>query len=155
MQPASGQPATCFEFGELRLDIARRILLRGSEPIHLTPKEFEILIALIEHPDRVVRKEELMSRVWPDTCVEEGNLTQNVSLLRKQLGETAEGKTYIETVPKLGYRIAVPVRPMPENGSRDPASRIPPRLLWAVLLVVFLLWSWFCFLVGQKFASYG
>jgi DNA-binding winged helix-turn-helix (wHTH) protein len=155
MQPALGQPATYFEFGELRLDVARRLLLRGSEPIHLTPKEFEILMTLIEHPDRVVRKEELMSRVWPDAFVEEGNLTQNVSLLRKQLGEPAEGKTYIETVPKLGYRLAVPVRPIPEAGSRDTDSRIPPRLLRAVLLAVFVLWSWLCFLVGQKFAFRG
>lgn len=155
MQPAPDRVSTSFQFGELRLDIARRILLRGSELIHLTPKEFEILATLIEHHDRVVRKEELMARVWPDTCVEEGNLTQNISLLRKQLGDGAGGRAYIETVPKLGYRIAVPVRPCEALEYPRSAPAISPRVQRAALLALFVLWSWFCFLVGQKFASNG
>lgn len=151
MQPAGAAEATgsCLEAGELRIDPGRRTLMRGHEPIHLTPKEFEILILLLEHPDRVVRKEELMARVWPDACVEEGNLTQNISLLRKQLGETADGKPYIETVPKLGYRIGVPVRVCADPQARR-SREVALRVLWSVL---FLLWSGLCFWLGQKFGA--
>ncbi|MBL8223130.1 MAG: transcriptional regulator, partial [Bryobacterales bacterium] len=122
----------------------------GRDPIHLTPKEFEILILLLEHPERVVRKEELMARVWPDACVEEGNLTQNISLLRKQLGETADGKAYIETVPKVGYRIGVPV-----HVCADPAPAIAESARRVVWIVLFLLWSGLCFWMGQKFGANG
>ena len=93
-----------YEFGRFRLKTAERILLREGELVPLTPKVFDILITLVEHRGQVVAKDDLMKRVWPSTYVEEGNLTQNISLLRKALGETPGGVQFIETVPRRGYR---------------------------------------------------
>jgi len=93
-----------YEFGRFRLKTAERILLRAGEPVPLTPKVFDILLTLVENGGQVVAKDDLMKRVWPNTFVEEGNLTQNISLLRKALGETAGGVQFIETVPRRGYR---------------------------------------------------
>ncbi len=93
-----------YEFGRFRLKTAERVLLREGEPVPLTPKVFDILVTLVEHGGQVVAKDDLMKRVWPNTFVEEGNLTQNISLLRKALGETAGGVQFIETVPRRGYR---------------------------------------------------
>ncbi len=104
-----------YEFGRFRLDAAERTLRRGDETVPLTPKVFGILLALVENSGRVVGKEELMRQVWPDSFVEEGNLTQNVSLLRKALGETTDGKSYIETVARRGYRFVASVT-QPSNG---------------------------------------
>lgn len=98
------QENNCYEFGRFRLKAAERVLLREGEPVPLTPKVFDILLALVEHGGQVVHKDDLMRRVWPNTFVEEGNLTQNISLLRKALGETADGVQFIETVPRRGYR---------------------------------------------------
>ncbi len=94
----------CYEFGRFRLKVAERVLLREGELVPLTPKVFDILVTLVEHGGQVVAKDDLMKRVWPNTFVEEGNLTQNVSLLRKALGETPGGAQFIETVPRRGYR---------------------------------------------------
>jgi DNA-binding winged helix-turn-helix (wHTH) protein/TolB-like protein/Tfp pilus assembly protein PilF len=94
----------CYEFGRFRLKVADRVLLREGEVVPLTPKVFEILSALVENGGQVVAKDDLMRRVWPNTFVEEGNLTQNISLLRKALGETPGGVQFIETVPRRGYR---------------------------------------------------
>ena len=93
-----------YEFGRFRLNVAERLLLREGEPVPLTPKVFDILVTLVEHGGQVVAKDDLMKRVWPNTFVEEGNLTQNISLLRKALGETPGGTQFIETVPRRGYR---------------------------------------------------
>src|SRR5918996_2430095 len=93
-----------YEFGRFRLKTAERILLREGELVPLTPKVFDILITLVENRGQVVAKDDLMKRVWPSTYVEEGNLTQNISLLRKALGESPGGVQFIETVPRRGYR---------------------------------------------------
>ena len=93
-----------YDFGRFRLKPAERVLLREGEPVPLTPKVFDILVTLVEHGGQVVAKDDLMKRVWPNTFVEEGNLTQNISLLRKALGETPGGVQFIETVPRRGYR---------------------------------------------------
>jgi len=93
-----------YEFGRFRLNVAERVLLRDGEHVPLTPKVFDILVALVEHGGQVVSKDDLMKRVWPNIFVEEGNLTQNISLLRKALGETPGGAQFIETVPRRGYR---------------------------------------------------
>ena len=93
-----------YEFGRFRLKPAERVLLREGEPVPLTPKVFDILVTLVEHGGHVVAKDDLMKRVWPNTFVEEGNLTQNISLLRKALGESSGGVQFIETVPRRGYR---------------------------------------------------
>lgn len=96
-----------YEFGHFRIDPEERLLLRDGKPIPLTPKAFETLLALVENSGHVVRKDDLMKRVWPDAFVEEVNLAQNISAVRKALN--GEGEQYIETVPKLGYRFIVKV----------------------------------------------
>ena len=103
------QTTDFYEFGRFRLKSDERVLLRGEEFVPLTPKAFDILLTLLENDGRIVRKDDLMKKVWPDTFVEEGNLTQNVSLLRKALGESATGPQFIETVPRRGYRFVAPV----------------------------------------------
>jgi TolB-like protein/DNA-binding winged helix-turn-helix (wHTH) protein len=101
-----------YEFGEFRLDTVSRRLLQGDQIVTLTPKVLDLLIALVEGQGKILRKEELMTRLWPDTYVEEGNLTQNISVLRKVLaaGSPADVESYIETVPRHGYRFIPPVR---------------------------------------------
>lgn len=98
-----------YEFSRFRLDPANHLLESEGTPVSLTPKSFEILIVLVENGNRLTTKEELMRKVWPDSFVEEANLTVNISALRRQLGEGPDGQQYIETVPKKGYRFAVPV----------------------------------------------
>jgi TolB-like protein/DNA-binding winged helix-turn-helix (wHTH) protein/Tfp pilus assembly protein PilF len=114
-----------YEFGPFRVDVLARSLLRDGRSVPLTPKSFDVLLALIENSGRVVRKEELMSRLWPDTVVEEHNLTVNISALRKAMNEDS-GQRYILTIPGSGYRLAMPVRVV-ENApdkSRSTASAI-------------------------------
>src|ERR1043166_1765949 len=106
-----------YEFGRFRLKVAERVLLREGELVPLTPKVFDILVTLVEHGGQVVSKDDLMKRVWPNTFVEEGNLTQNISLLRKALGETAGGVQFIETVPRRGYRFLAETSEPSGNGS--------------------------------------
>ena len=96
-----------YEFGPFRLDAAERQLLREDRVLPLTPKAFDVLLALVENSSHTVEKDDLMKRVWPDTCVEEVNLANNVSLLRKVLGD---GDRYIQTVPRRGYRFAAAVK---------------------------------------------
>jgi len=93
-----------YEFDRYRLDPADHSLLCDGKPVSLTPKSFEILVILIQNSGRLLTKDELMKRVWPDSFVEEANLTVNISALRKALGETSDNQQFIETVPKLGYR---------------------------------------------------
>src|SRR5712692_5028951 len=98
-----------FEFGPFRVDPVERVLLCEGESVALTSKLFDILLLLVENNGHVVDKERLMKEVWPDTFVEEGNLTQNVSLLRKALGEKPGGPQFIETVARRGYRFVAAV----------------------------------------------
>lgn len=114
-----------YEFGHFRLKIAERLLLREQEPVPLTPKAFDILLILLESGGRLVEKDDLMKRVWPNTFVEEGNLTQNVSLLRKALGESASGAQFIETVPRRGYRFVAPVNKFSDNNTGDALTSLP------------------------------
>jgi DNA-binding winged helix-turn-helix (wHTH) protein/TolB-like protein len=114
-----------YEFGRFRLKVAERVLLREGELVPLTPKVFDILVTLIENGGQVVAKDDLMKRVWPNTFVEEGNLTQNISLLRKALGETPGGAQFIETVPRRGYRFVAETKQSwadaepPGNGHKE------------------------------------
>jgi DNA-binding winged helix-turn-helix (wHTH) protein/TolB-like protein/lipoprotein NlpI len=115
------RPATqIYEFGPFRIHAPKRLLLRHGEPVPLTPKAFDVLLALVENNDRMLGKEELLQIVWPDTVVEERNLTVNISTLRKALGEAAAEYRYIVTVPGRGYRFAAAVRKV-EDGSDDVA----------------------------------
>jgi pimeloyl-ACP methyl ester carboxylesterase/DNA-binding winged helix-turn-helix (wHTH) protein/class 3 adenylate cyclase len=99
-----------YEFGDFQLDPIERLLLRGGQPVPLAHKVFETLLLLVQNTGHVLGKEELMERIWPDSFVEETNLAQNVSILRKALGEGAESTKFIETVPKRGYRFVVAVK---------------------------------------------
>lgn len=98
-----------FEFGPYRLDPHSRVLLRDRTIVALTPKVLDTLLVLVENRGATVAKGELINAVWPDTFVEEGNLTQNISVLRKALGQNPEHVAYIETVPKRGYRFVAEV----------------------------------------------
>ncbi len=93
-----------YEFEDFRLDARRLMLYRGNQTIALKPKVIETLVALVESSGEVVGKDELMNRLWSNSIVEESNLTQNIYLLRKTLGQTADGKPLIETFRRRGYR---------------------------------------------------
>ncbi len=110
-----------YEFGEFLLSPEERLLLRRSEPVPLTPKAFDTLVALVEWRDRVAEKTELMQRLWPDHVVEEANLTQQIFTLRKALGDSPEGNLYIRTIPRHGYRFVAEVRL-----ASPPAAAAPP-----------------------------
>ncbi len=124
-----------YEFGPFRLDPQRKVLSRGSEAVTLTPKVFETLVLLIENRDRVLSKDDLMGRLWPGTFVDEANLSQNIFILRKTLGETAQDQRYILTVRGTGYRFAEPVREVPEASQGMSPSPRRPRSLWINRLV--------------------
>jgi DNA-binding winged helix-turn-helix (wHTH) protein/Tfp pilus assembly protein PilF len=103
-------PQELYEFGPFRVDAQREILLRAGEPVPLTPKTFQILLVLVRHNQEVVTKDDLMKAVWPDTFVEEANLSRNIFMLRRALGESPQDHRYVLTVPGRGYRLAETVR---------------------------------------------
>jgi Tol biopolymer transport system component/DNA-binding winged helix-turn-helix (wHTH) protein len=105
-----------YEFGPFRLDAQERLLLRNGEIVPLTPKAFDTLLALVENSGHLIEKDELMQRLWPDSFVEEGSLAQNVSLLRKTLGES-DSQRFIETVPRRGYRFVASVKEVGDEGA--------------------------------------
>jgi DNA-binding winged helix-turn-helix (wHTH) protein/tetratricopeptide (TPR) repeat protein len=106
-----GKDTKCaYEFGPFRVDPGKNLLFRDGQPISLPPKVFETLLVLVQRNEQVVSKDELMKTLWPDSFVEEANLTQNISLLRKALGEAPQDHRYIVTVPGRGYRFAESVR---------------------------------------------
>jgi eukaryotic-like serine/threonine-protein kinase len=104
-----------YEFGPFRVDPEKEILLRAGEPVPLKPKTFQILLVLVRHTKEVVTKDDLMKEVWPDTFVEEANLSRHIFMLRKALGENSPEQRYILTVPGRGYRLAESVRLVPEQ----------------------------------------
>jgi DNA-binding winged helix-turn-helix (wHTH) protein/TolB-like protein/Tfp pilus assembly protein PilF len=118
-----------FEFGPYRLEPSARRLLRNGEPVSLTPKAFDILVALVERPDRVVEKAELMKLVWPDSFVEEANLSQTIFVLRKTLGDAPDGRPYIDTVPRRGYRFAGG-KPLDSPSQVTPPPARPRMMPW-------------------------
>src|SRR6266496_6629682 len=122
-----------YEFGPFCLDPAEQTLLREGRPIPLRPKVFDILLILIENHGHLVDKEQLMSSVWTEKFVEEGNINKNISMLRQALGEGDSGYKFIETVPKRGYRFVADVRQV--NDNKDTGlpidSRAPSRVVSA------------------------
>ena len=104
-----------YEFGAFRLDAAERILLRHGKPILLTPKAFDMLLALVQNRGHLVEKDHLMKLVWAEAFVEEANLARHIWALRKALREDEGGHGYIETVPKLGYRFVAQVRELSDE----------------------------------------
>ena len=123
-----------YQFGPFRLEARTRLLLRDDVLVPITPKAAETLVVLVENSGSIVTKEELLSAVWPDTAVEATNLTQNISLLRKALGDDPEGHSYIETIPKRGYRFRAPVQQLAETPAQPampaplpaPSQAMPP-----------------------------
>src|SRR6185295_3527347 len=129
-----------YQFGPYTVDGRERVLMRQGRPIPLAPKILETLLVLIRHSGHIVEKEQLMSEVWPATYVEEANLTQNISILRKVLSDGNNGSSYIETVPRRGYRFVVAVRkisevetPTPESSPGLEVQRARPYRFLAVL----------------------
>jgi DNA-binding winged helix-turn-helix (wHTH) protein/TolB-like protein/lipoprotein NlpI len=111
----SRQTRHLYEFGPFRLDPEKPCLWRDGEPVPLTPKAVETLLVLIQQNGKLVEREDLMSAIWPDTFVEDGNLNFNVSMLRKALGTDETGEQYIQTVPRHGYRFSAAVREVTEE----------------------------------------
>jgi TolB-like protein/DNA-binding winged helix-turn-helix (wHTH) protein/Tfp pilus assembly protein PilF len=157
-------PSRVYEFGDFRLNVARRLLgRRDGAAVPLTPKAFETLLYLVEHGGAVLDKEVLMEALWPDSIVEENNLSQNISTLRRVLGENPGAHCFIVTVPGRGYRFVADVttrevseseeiretavRPVAASGasaagiapSDRPAGRrkLQPLLLAALVLLAF------------------
>ena len=132
--------AITYKFGAFALYPERRLLLRRGRPVALTPKAFDTLLVLIDHRSQLVTKQELMEAIWPDTIVEENNLTQVISALRKALGCDAAGRSYIETAPRRGYRFTGAVRCEPDGDSgptelRNAVGRAFIKAPWALWLV--------------------
>lgn len=113
------QAQCIYEFGLFRVDAAKRLLVRDGHVVQLTPKCFDILLALVENNAEAVSKDKLIERVWPDSFVEEGNLTYNISILRKALGERAGEHQYIVTVPGRGYQFVATVKTLTNEGANN------------------------------------
>src|SRR5690349_25149726 len=114
-----------YAFGPFELDADDRLLMHAGEIVPLTPKALDTLLILVERNGHVVSKDELLERVWPDSFVEQNNLAQNISALRKALGEKEGGPRYIDTVPKRGYRFIVPVISAERTADSPSTARIP------------------------------
>ena len=115
-----------YEFDDFRLDATERILLRRGELVPLTPRVFDTLLYLVQHPGKVLEKNVLMAQIWPDAIVEENNLNQNISTLRRVFGETRGGSRYIVTVPGRGYRFAANVT---DNAGRETPQANAPQTI--------------------------
>jgi pimeloyl-ACP methyl ester carboxylesterase/DNA-binding winged helix-turn-helix (wHTH) protein len=113
-----------YLFDGFRVDASERLLFKENREVSLTPKVFDTLLVLLENSSHVLTKKELMEKVWPDSFVEENNLAQNISILRKALGEGKEGEQYIQTVPKRGYRF---VGDVTTSGAEDESVIVRER----------------------------
>ena len=109
-----------YEFGDYRLDAGKLLLSRGGRHVPLTPKVFDTLLLLVKRKGEVLEKEELLRAIWPDTIVEENNLNQNISTLRRVLGESRGENRYIATVPGRGYRFISEVQTLSRRSMGPP-----------------------------------
>src|SRR6516225_7716451 len=130
-----GDRRELYEFGPFLLEPAERKLLRSNEIVVLTPKAFDTLVLLVRNSGHLLEKDELIRALWPDSFVEEGNLSNNIFVLRKALGEDPP---YIETIPKRGYRFVGAVRQLPRPPAHVPhvATKPPKMVLFTVALVI-------------------
>ena len=112
-----------YEFGSYRLDAVERVLLRDGQPVTLPPKDLETLFVLVEKAGHIVEKEELLEKVWPGVFVEEGNLARHIFNLRQVLGDRPDGRKYIETIPRRGYRFVAAVQEDPEPAAPPLAAQ--------------------------------
>jgi pimeloyl-ACP methyl ester carboxylesterase/DNA-binding winged helix-turn-helix (wHTH) protein/class 3 adenylate cyclase len=120
-----------YLFDGFRVDASERLLFKENRAVSLTPKVFDTLLVLLENSSHVLTKKELMEKVWPDSFVEENNLAQNISILRKALGEGKEGEQYIQTVPKRGYRF---VGDVTTSGAEDESVIVRERTLARIVV---------------------
>src|SRR5579871_3441194 len=133
--------ARIFEFDEFRADVARRTLERDGRPVALSGKAFEILTVLLERAGDLVDKDTLMREVWPDTAVEENNLTVNISALRKALGDSAASPRLIVTVSGRGYRFTGELRDHARSEPVAIAAVAQKSVAWRPVVAWALLWS--------------
>jgi TolB-like protein/DNA-binding winged helix-turn-helix (wHTH) protein/tetratricopeptide (TPR) repeat protein len=125
----SQQPQDLLHFDVYTIDVGQRVLLSRGTPVPLSPKVFDTLLALAEEAERVLEKDYLLQKVWPDTFVEEGSLARNVSTLRRVLGKSPDEQEYIETIPKRGYRFKGTVRRVSREHASPAESDRPPDVL--------------------------
>ncbi len=138
------QDKALFEFGPFRVNVGERVLTKGQAAVPLTPKAFDTLVVLIRNSGRIVEKEALLKEVWPDTFVEEGVLAVNVAAIRKALSNGEEAQTFIETVPRRGYRFVADVQSVqrssegraPGDDSDRPKSRMNSGAITVALIAL-------------------
>lgn len=126
MKDIAGPGSLGYTFGSFRLELEGRLLYRGDELVPVPPRAVDLLIAFVEQAGRLLTKDQLLARVWPGLVVEEANLAQNVFVLRKLLGEQEDGRPFIETLPRRGYRFVAPVRPLGAELPAPPVLPLPP-----------------------------
>src|SRR5262245_37672612 len=138
MKHLEWQNCQYYEFGPFRLAPGEHRLYRDGEVILLPPKEFDLLLLLVQNPGQVMNRENLIKALWPNTVVEEANLNVHISALRKALAESQGEQHYIETLPRLGYRFIAPVTEVtetedvapvhPGNGPENGANSLNPNV---------------------------
>src|SRR5580704_6627036 len=129
-------PKGIFAFGRFRLDPLRRILTRDGTVVALSPRLFDTLLYLVEHPNRVVEKDEFLGAVWPGRFVDESNVGQTIFALRKALNDAGEDENFISTAPGRGYRFTAPVEWTAENPTPEVSLAGPsPDVLSSVSAV--------------------
>jgi len=117
-----------YEFGPFRMDPSEGLLLRDGQPIPLAPKAFEALLLLLESSGHLIEKEVLMQKLWPNSFVEDANLSKYIFTLRQALGDGEVGQKYIETVPKRGYRFVAPVQKLAAESVEQAPAEMPSRV---------------------------
>jgi TolB-like protein/Tfp pilus assembly protein PilF len=122
-EPQNQDPPGGYRFGPFHIDLEQRLLFRGEAAIPLTPKTFDTLAVLAARPGKIIAKSELLRLVWPDSFVEENNLTQNISALRRALGT----EDCIQTIPRRGYRLSVEVETVPVLTAESIRSTAQPN----------------------------
>lgn len=153
MSALPGSEAAVFAFGPFVLDRDRRLLARDGAPVSITPKAFDLLVVLVERGGAAVSKEELMARLWPDTAIEEGNLTFQISTLRKALG--ADGARFIATLPGRGYQFVAPLQRIESAAMIEDEERTTitvserPSWIWVAALAVVVLGTIAAFLLKR------
>src|ERR1051325_3676891 len=120
----SKKVAQFYDFGPYRVDALKRLLLREGEPVPLTSKVFDTLFMLVSRSGEALEKNELMTSLWPARFVEESTLTQNITVLRKALGEKRSEHRYIVAIPGRGYSFVAPVRVVCAGTDDAPVSSL-------------------------------
>src|SRR5580700_836028 len=115
MSSMSMRPGWIFQFGEFQLDVRARSLRREKAIVPLNSRAFDVLLYFVQNPGRVLTREELLKNVWPDTFVDEHNLAQSISVLRRALEEKPGDNSYIVTLPGRGYQFVSPVKIVAEE----------------------------------------